>query len=255
MPVLRWKQRPKVLDLGAPQKKPAPRWTPHRACPGEGTWRGRGRQDLLRVYRISTGIRAGSGIRAGRRMGDNLRAAARGTQQTRPVGGLSSEPALSPVVSPGTGNNQCCAPMALLVPGIVAVAGQSLPRCPCIPWGPGSTSLPFLAPSQSISAGQWSNWGRDSSQSPKFPCKGAPRMAWDVLTPCSASCFPRVGFSGFQGMMPVWARAQGEQVLHEIHRSPPCPSHNLPFPWLNPLTRSLTPHRSLDLLISWQICS
>lgn len=80
-------------------------------------------------------------------------------------------------------------------------------------------------------------------------------MAWDVLTPCSASCFPRDGFSGFQGKMPVWARAQGEQVLHEIHQSPPCPSHNLPFPWLNPLTRSLTPHRSLDLLISWQICS
>lgn len=75
-------------------------------------------------------------------------------------------------------------------------------------------------------------------------------MAWDVPTLCS--CFPRDGFNGFQGKTPVWARAQGEQALQEIHQIPPCPSPHLPFPWLGPLTGALTPH---TFLLVWQVSS
>lgn len=69
-------------------------------------------------------------------------------------------------------------PCAQWYPGMVPVAGESPPSRPSIPCRPGTVSLPFLVPSQSISAGQPS--GGDGQQLgqrdfTQHPHKGSPQ--------------------------------------------------------------------------------
>lgn len=119
-------------------------------------------------------------------------------------------------------------PRAQWYPGMMPVAGESPPSRSSIPCRPGTVSLPFLVPSQSISAGQPS--GGDGQQlGERFhpaPLQREPpgrlgMSSHHAQPPVS----PRDGFSGFQGKMPVRARGQGEKVLHEIRQS--CPAQVL----------------------------
>lgn len=181
--------------------------------------------------------------------------------------GVSSEPGLlryRPLWCPQEQAMPCThgSPLAQWHPGTAPVAGESPPGHPSFHCRPGTISLPFLAASQSILAGQPT--GSDGQQPgeryflqrPEHPSKGSPQDGLGCPHPMLSLLFPlEMDSRGFRGKMLVWARGRGEKVLHEIHQSLPCPSPGLPFPRLRPLTQSLAPGRSLDLPVCQQICS
>jgi len=109
----------------------------------------------------------------------------------------SLQPAL---VSRRTGNNRCRAPMALAVPSgtLEWCRWQGRAHRAIRP------SLADLAPSRSpfwllprasrqdnVLGVTGSSWVTEISPSVlSTPAKAAPKMAWDILAPCPAPCFP-----------------------------------------------------------------
>lgn len=134
------------------------------------------------------------------------------------------------------GNSQCCAPMALPMPGMVAVTGNSLPRCPCIPWGPGSTSLPFLAPSQSVSAGISGERFPPASQIP-------PPWSPQGGSGTSSHCAPPSLEMDPMGLRErcQWGPGHRENRSCRIHQIPTLPKSPSPFPLAESLNSSPDP--------------